>query len=167
MKLTSNDFIRRYQMSEHPEGGFYKETWRSSDIIPSQGIGDFKTETFRNLMTSILFLLPGNTFSALHRIRSEELWNYHYGDPVVVFEIINGEWKETVLGTEEGQVLQYVVKPGIWFGSRCLNPDGFGLVGCTVVPGFDFSDFEMAGFELLKSQYPQLQSQIGEFTRLP
>jgi predicted cupin superfamily sugar epimerase len=167
MNETAKAFVEQYSMQPHPEGGFYKETWRSKITINTEGMGGFSSRVNRNLFTSILFLLPGDTFSALHRIRSEELWNYHAGDPVVIYEIIDGQWKETLLGPGPGQSLQHVVMPGIWFASRCSNPEGFSLCGCVVSPGFNFEDFEMGSNKQLIHDFPDLERYINWLTRLP
>lgn len=161
------EITRQYGMSTHPEGGYYRETYRSQEKTDTAGLPAFPQGGIRSAMTSILFLIPGNTFSSLHRIRGREIWNFHSGDAAVIFEICGGKWKETELGTGKGQVLQHVVEPGTWFGSRCINENGYSLCGCTVVPGFDFEDFELAGKKELVNRYPDLAAQIHLYTRLP
>ena len=167
MIKAATDLIERLELTEHPEGGYYRETWRSSDRINVSGLSGFKFDSWRCAMTSILFLLPGHTFSSLHKIKGEEIWNYHEGDPAVIVEIVNGQWVETELGRGPHQKLQHVVQPGTWFGSRCLNPAGYTLCGCTVVPGFEFEDFELGGKSALIKLYPLLSTQIINYTRLP
>jgi predicted cupin superfamily sugar epimerase len=165
MNEIAKAFVEQYKMQPHPEGGYYKETWRSETVISTEGINGFTKAGKRNLVTSILFLLPGDTFSALHRIFSEEIWNYHAGDPVIIYEIIGDEWKETILGSGVGQTLQHVILPGTWFASKCSNQEGFSLCGCTVVPGFDFQDFEMGSKKQLVDEFPELERHINWLTR--
>ena len=102
--------------------------------------------------------LEKNNFSALHKIKSEETWHFYAGDPLEVIEINeHGELKKTNIGSglEQGELFQYTVKANTWFGSRVLSGGEFSLVGCTVAPGFDFRDFEMAKRKQLILQFPK------------
>lgn len=159
MKLTIDEIVKKYNLQPHPEGGYYAETWRSEKQFSIQN------EMTRSHATSIIFLLPGNTFSAFHRIVSDELWNYHAGASIFIYEIIEDEWQETILGTGINEKLQHLVKGGTWFASRCSDEESYSLCGCTVVPGFDFADFEMADRTALTSVYPELAEGIKELTR--
>jgi uncharacterized protein len=138
--------IKHLDLIPHPEGGYYRETYRSDGIIKENCLGGFNGH--RNYLTSIYFLLEYGNFSAFHRIKSDELWNFHAGDPLEVVEITpQGKLIVTDLGADlsNGNVFQYVVKAGNWFASRVKQGGTFSLVGCAVSPGFDFSDFEMEG----------------------
>jgi hypothetical protein len=122
----------------------------------------------RAISTAIYFLLEGENFSAFHRLRSDELWHFYIGEPLVVHVIdANGAYSEISLGNnpEAGEVLQAVVKAGCWFASRVRDEKSFALVGCTVSPGFDFDDFDMAKPEAMAQRYPQHQDVIERFTR--
>ncbi|MEM6299625.1 MAG: cupin domain-containing protein, partial [Bacteroidota bacterium] len=110
----------------------------------------------------------GDTFSAFHRIASDELWHFYDGDPLSIYFFDTlGHLKEIELGLdiEKGQLPQAVVPAGAWFASRCQNFGGFTLVGCTVSPGFDFQDFELAETDTLVSEYPAHEKIIRELTR--
>ena len=165
MVATIEKYIRHFDLKPHPEGGWYSETYRSADTtthLPEGFVGE------RNFCTAIYFLLSGNNFSAFHRIKSDELWHFYDGDMLQIFVIDeNGVLRIIELGKEpdKGQVFQAVVKKGHWFGSRCSVSDGFSLVGCTVSPGFDFRDFEMADRNDLLSQFPQHKDHIIGLTR--
>jgi len=141
--------IERLELIPHPEGGWYRELWRSPVVLARAALppgypGD------RRASTSIYYLLPSGMRSRLHRVRSEELWLHHQGDDLMLGV---GETRESAsdpegrirLGQGEQATLQAVVAPGHW---QCAEPAagelGYALVGCVVVPGFEFEDFEMA-----------------------
>ena len=165
MNTTIQTYITQLNLQPHPEGGWYNETYRSNeraDNLPARFTGA------RNFCTAIYFLLPGNSFSAFHRIKSDEMWHFYDGDMLEVFVIDEqGALHIISLGKDvsKGQVFQAVVKRGQWFASRCAVANGFSLVGCTVSPGFDFEDFEMADGGKLTEEYPQHRALIGELTR--
>ena len=154
---TAQYWIEKYQMQVHPEGGYFAETYRSGEIIthdalPKRFHGD------RNFSTGIYFLLESHHCSAFHRIQSDEMWHFYYGAPLNVFYIDNQGFIQTIkLGNnpENGEVFQAVVPAGVWFGSKPAQPDTYALVGCTVAPGFDFTDFELAERSQLLTQFPQ------------
>lgn len=154
------------QLEPHPEGGFFKETYRDhryTKINGSDGVS-----VHRNNSTAIYFLIEAGNFSALHRIKSDEVWHFYAGDALEVVEIDEkGALICTQVGSdiEKGQVFQYVVKAGRWFGSRVAGGGSFALVGCTVAPGFDFADFEMAEREKLLDEFPQHAEMINALTR--
>jgi uncharacterized protein len=147
-------YITHLQLQPHPEGGYYKETYRSEGLIARQCLReDFQGD--RNYSTAIYFLLQQGDFSAFHRIKSDECWHFYDGATLFVHEITpHGDYRCTRLGRDisRGEVFQYVVPANHWFASEPAPGSEFSLVGCTVAPGFDFSDFEMAkGDELLKT----------------
>lgn len=156
--------INQLQLTPHPEGGWYRETFRSAGSF--SGSGEFPEG--RNYFTSIYFLIASGNFSALHRIRSDESWHFYEGDPLEVVEITgDGELKQTVLGNDlaKGHVFQYTVPAGSWFGSRVLEGGNYSLVGCTVAPGFDFRDFEMGERDNLIQNFPNHKFIIRQLTR--
>jgi predicted cupin superfamily sugar epimerase len=160
-------WIDRLSLSPHPEGGYFRVTYQSSltivqDALPSVFHGN------RSASTAIYFLLAEKDFSAFHRIASDELWHFYAGSALIVYVIDpEGNYSELHLGDgfEAGEVFQAVVKAGCWFASRLKNPAGFALVGCTVAPGFDFADFEMAKRSELIATYPEHRTLIEELTR--
>ena len=161
--MTQEQLIARFNMQPHPEGGYYTETYRSELTIQSH-----QPNEMRSASTAIYFLLTAGNFSALHRIKSDEIWHFYLGDAIEVVELSeDGQWRVTRLGNdiEAGEVPQYMVKAGHWFGSRVLPGKQFGLVGCTVAPGFDFADFELASRESLISDFPEWENEIITWTR--
>jgi hypothetical protein len=165
--MTSQFFVEKFKMQLHPEGGWFKETYRSDEVI----LGEHLPNRFgdaRNFSTAIYFLLEGKQFSAFHRIKSDELWHFYYGTPLYVYVIDKtGELQIIKLGNnpEKGETFQAVVKAGCWFASKPADENGFSLVGCTVAPGFDFADFEMADRNQLLQQYPHLTEMIWQLCR--
>ncbi len=162
MRLNYKEYIDQLNLEPHPEGGYFKETYRSSTHL--ENLNNF--EGPRNCSTAIYFLLTNDSKSHLHRIKSDEMWHFYAGDPLkVVMLNQNGEYRETIIGPDlkRGQVFQFLVPKGCWFGAEVLEGGTFSLVGCTVSPGFDFSDFELADRKTLSQSFPQHQSFIEEF----
>lgn len=148
-------YVNRLGMHPHPEGGWYKETYRSSGVISGESLQDFSGD--RNFSTAIYFLLTKENFSAFHRIKSDELWHFYDGDGLVIHELKpDGAYIEHKLGLnlDEGEQPQLVIAAGSWFSSEVKGAGEWSLVGCTVSPGFDFEDFEMASKDELLDSYP-------------
>ena len=167
MDSKSEELIYFLSLEKHPEGGYFKETYRSErKIIETEENGEFPHG--RNFGTSIYFLLKNEEFSAFHKIKSDEIWHFYEGNPLEIISIDSDGFLEVqILGNDlkKGQVFQCVVKAGKWFGSRLQNPNSYTLVGCTVAPGFDFKDFEMAEREKLLVEFPQHSEVILNLTR--
>ncbi len=167
MNYTAAYFVQKFSMIEHPEGGWYKETYRSSEGISESALPD-RFSGNRNFSTAIYFLVEGHQFSSFHRIKSDELWHFYAGGRLNIYVInLNGELEIIRLGSnlENGEVFQSVVKAGCWFASKPANENSFSLVGCTVSPGFDFSDFELATREQLSKLYPKQTEVINSLCR--
>lgn len=164
---TARDWIERLGMQRHPEGGWFRETWRSPEAIPGTGLpGRYGAE--RSFSTAIYFLLEAGDFSALHTLRSEELWHFYAGAPLTVYVIEpDGTRREHSLGADPdaGQSFQAMVTPGAVFGASVDGPEGFALVGCTVAPGFDFADFELCERSALLAKWPEHRALIERLTR--
>lgn len=150
-------WIEKYQMQPHPEGGYFVETYRAAEQIPHAALPN-RFGGSRAFSTAIYFLLEGHHFSALHRIQADEVWHFYAGDPLEVFVIYpeSGALDIIRLGPdpEADEVFQAVVPAGAWFGSRPVAGAVYSLVGCTVAPGFDFADFELAEREKLLAAFP-------------
>jgi predicted cupin superfamily sugar epimerase len=160
-------WIERLGLIPHPEGGYYRQSYRAELTIDRAALPP-SFDGSRSVSTAIYFLLEGDNFSAMHRLRSDELWHFYAGGVLVVQVIAEGgQYWEIQLGRdpEAGEVFQAVVKAGCWFGSRVRDPRSFALVGCTVSPGFDFADFEIGDQEELIRVYPQHRESIGRLTR--
>src|SRR5450631_3727894 len=148
-------WIETLALVRHPEGGWFAETYRCAELIPADALpGRFHGP--RTFCTAIYFLLEPGDFSALHRIKSDEIWHFYDGAPLTVQVITPaGERYQILLGRDpvQGHCLQAVVPAGCWFGAETRG--AFSLVGCTVAPGFDFSDFELAERSGLVDRFPQ------------
>jgi uncharacterized protein len=160
-------WIEKFQLTPHMEGGAFREVYRSDLVIAKSALPLF-FQGSRAASTSIYFLLAAGQFSAFHRIASDELWHFYYGDPLLIYEIgHNGRMKEHLLGSdpEKGQRFQTAVRGGSWFASTPTPGSAYSLVGCTVAPGFDFAEFELAEQEALVTQYPEHEAVIRRLTR--
>ncbi len=164
---TAAQLIAQYQLQPHPEGGWYKETYRSTETIAGNALPQRFTGN-RSFSTAIYFLLEQGNYSAFHKIKSDECWHFYAGDALEVFILLpNGEMQIISLGGDiaNGQVFQYVVPANCWFASRPAKESMYCFVGCTVAPGFDFEDFEMAKEEALIQEFPQHASLIKQLCR--
>ncbi len=159
--MNAKDLIQNLQLQPHPEGGYYKETYRSGQTV---ALGN---EKVRNVSTAIYYLLEGADRSALHRIQSDELWFFHQGQPLEVVSIQDGQLVSIILGNDvaNGEVPQAMVPANSWFGARIKSGSGYSLVSCTVAPGFDFADFEIGKREDLLQEFPHLEGGIEAFTK--
>lgn len=152
------ELVDHFGMDAHPEGGFYKEVFRTEEFVPG---------TKRNYLTSIYFLLVDNQVSHFHRIKSDECWYFHEGSPLLIHEIkANGLHQFTTLGLNisAGQVPFMVVPGNTIFGSHVEHFQGYTLVSCAVAPGFDFADFELFNRTDLEGKYPKLHEIISVLT---
>jgi predicted cupin superfamily sugar epimerase len=178
--MKVEEIVAGLGLSPHPEGGFYKETYRATDVlsraaldsIPASGggfaAGPGRFRGDRPASTAIFFLLRKGEFSALHRIASDEVWHFYAGAPLdIVCLHEDGRREDLRLGMDlpAGALPQRMVPAGTWFGSRLAAPGGFALVGCTVAPGFDFADFELGTREDLLRRFPHHAGIVGELTR--
>lgn len=158
--------VEQLGLAPHPEGGFYRETWRSPFEIAASALPPGYPGP-RAAMTAILFLLPTGVCSAMHRVRSEELWLHHQGDDLSLGlgeSIARAEADRRVLGQGSDAALQAIVPAGWWQTATALPGEaGYALVGCVVAPGFDFADFEMADFETAASR--SVDSEGADFDR--
>ena len=165
--------VKKLSLKNHPEGGFFAESYRSLDQLNASSLSPWNGEkdATRSISTAIYYLLAGADFSAFHKIKSDECWHFYLGASFEIIEITPaGKLIKTALGNNiaGGEIPQYIVKAGHWFGSRLLKPTDnkqFGLVGCTVAPGFDFKDFVMADRRQLSAEFPQHKEIITAMTR--
>lgn len=164
---TADQLIALYHLQPHPEGGWYKETYRSNESIPANALPQRFTGS-RSFSTAIYFLLEQGNYSAFHKIKSDECWHFYAGDALEIFILSpDGELEIFLLGNdiENKQVFQHVVPANCWFASRPAKESRYCFVGCTVAPGFDFEDFEMANANDLIKTYPLHSQLIHELCR--
>jgi predicted cupin superfamily sugar epimerase len=154
--------IQQLGLQPHPEGGHYRETYRAREEVNTD-------RGLRPASTAILFLLATGEHSAWHRIRSDELWHHHAGGPLWIHELSgSGKVHSTRLGLDlaAGESPQHVVPAGRWFAAEPATTDGWSLVGCTVAPGFDFADFELATAAILEPHQQQLHPHCPHWREL-
>lgn len=154
--MDSDYWINKLELAPHPEGGWYKETYRAMQVFETK-------RGKRNASTAIYFLLSGQQKSHFHRIQSDEQWFFHEGATLEILMLDGNELKVFLLGksSDQGECLQVTIPAGCWFGSRVKDAIGFVLVSCTVSPGFDFDDFEMANSSELLTSYPRYSEVIN------
>lgn len=151
------ELVAHFGLEPHPEGGFYRETYRSECAVQ-----DGLANGTRPASTAILFLLTPDSFSAFHRLRSDELWHYYAGDPIRLQLLEDdGDWSQIDVGIAMPQA---VVRAGVWQAAECAG-DHFSLCGCTVAPGFEFEDFELGDRGYLMHAFPEHGEMIQALTR--
>ena len=158
--MSAPEIIKKLKLIPHPEGGFYKETYKSDqNVTTNNGI-------HRNVCTAIYYLLENKDKSLFHRIKSDELWFFHQGNPIEIIFIQNNLISSIILGNdiEKGEFPQVRIPANTWFAAKIINDSGYSLVSCVVAPGFDFADFQLAKKEDLINDYPNLKKIINKFT---
>ncbi len=159
--------VERFELEPHPEGGFYREVYRSTTKLDHPGIpAGSKAE--RSAGTLIYFLLSGGDFSAFHRVRSsDEIWHLYAGGPLEIFVIDDaGQLERRVLTTDVSAGEPTTMIPaGNWQSARLAAGADWALGGCTVAPGFDYEDFEMPPAAELLARYPAHERTIRMLTR--
>jgi predicted cupin superfamily sugar epimerase len=166
--LTAETLVTYFKMLPHPEGGYYKETYRSDELIAHNALPERFTGD-RVFSTAIYFLLEKGNFSGFHKIQSDECWHFYAGQTLFVYVLHNNDSLETIkLGSNllNGEVFQAVVPAGCWFASEPAPNSEFSFVGCTVAPGFDFADFELAKADELAKEFPEHEILIKRLCRL-
>ena len=159
-------WIEKLNLQKHPEGGYYRETYRCLDTVNNDH-SLLRYNGKRNASTAIYYLLCDEEFSAFHRLESDEIFHFYSGSSLVVHIITSqGDYQAIKLGNnpEKNEVLQLVIPHHCWFASAVSQPNSYSLIGCTVAPGFDFSDFTLAKKEDLITLFPQHQAIIEKFT---
>jgi len=167
MQHTVSELVEKFQLLPHPEGGYYKEMYRSTELIQPSALPE-RFSGGRNFSTAIYFLLEQENFSAFHRIQSDECWHFYAGQSLHVHIIHpNGQYELIRLGNNltQGETFQAVVPAGSWFASETATGGTFSFVGCTVSPGFDFADFELATAASLCQQFPKKSEVIKRLCR--
>ncbi len=167
MQPSSHYWIDSLELERHPEGGYFRETYRAAESIPATALPN-RFQGCRQFATAIYYLLQSEDFSALHRLASDEVWHFYGGSPLDIHIIDpSGRYSKPRLGNDpkNDQSFQVVVEAGCWFGATVALPGSYTLAGCSVAPGFDFADFELAHRQALITQYPKHKNLIEGLTR--
>ncbi|MCU0588247.1 MAG: cupin domain-containing protein [Syntrophobacteraceae bacterium] len=160
-------WIEKLHLTRHPEGGYYVRTYFSREWIEKEHLPP-RFGGSRPFSSAIHYLLPGDEFSAFHRIQSDELWHFHAGSPLSLYVIDpDGSLTRKDLGPdwEQGERFQGWVPAGCWFAASVKDKASFSLVGCTLAPGYSDEEFELADREALTSRYPEHAELIRRLTR--
>lgn len=159
--MTKDELIQRFQLLPHPEGGYYRELWRSQEEVESN-------KGPRKAGTSIYFMLESENFSAFHRLKSDEIWYFHQGSPAVVHLIDPaGNYSQQIIGPgNSGEVHWQIILPaGTWFAAETLEENSYTFISCSVFPGFEFTDFELAVNGDLSKKFPEHKTLIDRLCR--
>jgi predicted cupin superfamily sugar epimerase len=166
--LTADKIIALLNLKPHPEeGGYFVETYRSSEIISEKALPS-RYKGVRSFGTAIYYLLTPETFSAMHQLRSDEIFHFYLGDPVEMLQLWpDGSGRILILGTDimNGMKPQAVIPKGVWQGAKLIKDGKFALLGTTVSPGFEFFDYEFGHREELVKSYPKFREWIIALTR--
>jgi predicted cupin superfamily sugar epimerase len=153
--VTADELVERLNLSPHPEGGYYRETFRSEVQVQTE-IGS------RSAGTSILYMLAGDDVSRFHRIDADEIWYFHEGAPLTIYCLEpNGDARCETLSASNPQL---TVPAGVWFGAALEEPNSYALVSCAVTPGFEFAEFELAEHSILLERWPDAKDWIEKLT---
>ncbi|MFA5834462.1 MAG: cupin domain-containing protein [Bacteroidota bacterium] len=164
---SARTYIKSLHLTPHPEGGHYKEIYRSEGIVSQPNL-PIRYNGGRAYSTSIYYLLESKDFSSLHRIHSDEQWFHIDGSALTIHSIApDGTYTQHHIGKnlEKGELPYAVVPHGCWFGGTVNDTNSYALVGCIVAPGFHFDDFTLAKRDILNSTYPQHKELINRLTR--
>ncbi|MBC7485805.1 MAG: cupin domain-containing protein [Cytophagaceae bacterium] len=150
--MNAKNWIDQLHLFPHPEGGYYKETYRAKEDAAFEGF-----EGNRSISTAIYFLLEAKDKSHFHCIQSDELWFFHEGSSLEIFILREDKVEIITLGKNITKLeqLQAIIPAGVWFGARVKDQEGYALVSCTVAPGFDFRDFELGKKKELLKLFPK------------
>ncbi len=167
MQDSAEYWIEKLGLADHPEGGYFAPAYRSyerlrAEMLPCRFEGD------RAVVSSIYYLLKRGQFSAIHRLKNFEIWSFYAGAPLSLYVFgPDGRLSERRLGrdVEKGEVFQATIEPGLWFGAAPMGEGEFTLAGCTVAPGFEYSDLEFACRKDLTEAYPEHRDLIERLTR--
>lgn len=165
MQQKAKQYINHLQLIKHPEGGYFREVYRSGErILPTHLPKRYKSS--RNFSTSIYFLLEGKQFSSFHILKSDELWHFYDGSAVLLYIISQkGELSVKKLGRDQDSELQLTIEKQNWFAAEVEDKKSFALFGCTVSPGFEFEDFELGKRDDLIKKFPQHSVLIKRLTK--
>ena len=151
---TIDSLVNDLKLLPHPEGGFYREMYRSPTIVNADGLVQ------KSAYTSIYYLLSGNDFSSWHRIKSDETWYFHSGCDVSIYFFDQNKALQTIQLGLDSKCLQATIPANTWFAGKPVNEKSFCLVSCAVAPGFEFADFEIGKRQYLLSQFGHSKGNI-------
>ncbi len=167
MNDETKRIVNKLELASHPEGGYFKEIYRSDDFIGKEFLPGRYTGK-RVFSTSIYYLLYGNHVSNFHRLKSDETWHFYSGVPTIIHCLYDNSIYEQVkigLDLEQNIFPQFTIKKGTWFAAEVSDKNSYSLIGCTVAPGFEYDDFELAERNQLMKLFPIHKNIIERFTK--
>ena len=159
--------ITKLELIPHPEGGYFKEIYRSDDFIKKNFLQERYSQK-RVFSTSIYYLLSGNQVSHFHRLKSDETWHFYSGSPLIIHCLNeNSTYSQIKIGLDFSQNIfpQFTIKRSTWFAAEVADKNSFSLIGCTVAPGFEYDDFELAQRNKLSKLFPQFIEIVNRLTK--
>lgn len=159
--------IEKLKLEPHPEGGYFRETYRCDESVDEQHLPS-RYKSKRSFSTSIYYMLAGENISHFHKLKSDEVWHFYKGSPVIIHCLNekNGYTQIKIgLNFSKNILPQFVIEKGTWFAAEVEDKNSFSLIGCTVAPGFDYDDFELAIRDKLIQKFPQHEELITRFTK--
>ena len=167
--MTAEDVKKLLGLAPHPrEGGWYVRTYEASERVAAEAFEEGRYAGARRMGTAIYYLLEPETFSEMHRLKSDEVFHFYAGDAVEMLQLtMDGRGESVVIGNDlvRGQRPQVVVRRGVWQGSRLVKGGRWALLGCTVSPGFEFEDYEEGEWGALCRRWPEFAEEIRALTR--
>jgi predicted cupin superfamily sugar epimerase len=164
---SAAQIIEQLHLQPHPEGGFFRETYRSDEQIAAEALAE-RYPAARSISTAIYYMLTADTFSTMHLVQSDEIYHFYAGAPLEVLLLLpDGTYRSVIVGPDptSGQQPQLVIPHGWWQGSRVFAPGEYSLIGATVAPGFDFADFKIGTQAELSAKWPAAADKIAALTR--
>jgi predicted cupin superfamily sugar epimerase len=166
--MTAEEVKKILGLVPHPrEGGWYIRTYESGEMLAPEAFAVGRYAGTRHTGTAIYYLLEPDTFSEMHRLRSDEIFHFYAGETVEMLQLHEGGGGSVVrIGSRmaEGERPQVVVPRGVWQGSHLAAAGKWALLGCTVCPGFEFEDYESATREDLCAKWPKFRELITQLT---
>jgi predicted cupin superfamily sugar epimerase len=162
----AEEIVKKLNLSPHPEGGYFSEIYRNEEIIPQNHL-PARYDGERKYITSIYFLLKGDNISHFHILKSDEIWYFHSGAPIIAHKISeDGKYEKEILGINfaAGEKPQVIFKRNTWFAAEVFDKESYTLIGCAVAPGFEFSDFKLGDRNELILKYPDHKEIIERLT---
>jgi len=167
--MTADEVKKLLGLQPHPrEGGWYVRTYEAAETVDAASFGDARYNGERRTGTAIYYLLEPDTFSEMHRLKSDEVFHFYAGDSVEMLQLMeDGSGRTVVIGNDlaAGERPQVVVEREVWQGSRLVKGGRWALLGCTVSPGFEFEDYESGEREALSNGWPEFAEMIAALTR--
>lgn len=168
-QMTAEEVIQKLDLKPLPEeGGYFRETYRSNIASLSPQLFGINSVNPRTISTAIYYLVVPDSFSALHKVKSDEIFHFYGGDPVEMVQIDDqGNLQRFTIGNDivNGEQPQVVVPRGVWQALRLKSGGKWSLMGTTVAPGFEFEDFELGDRETMIREFPQHREDITNFSR--